>query len=181
MLVIALFAFTAGGGCADPYVESDASRAPASARSPEPVGDAAPPVAVPVRPPTGATHTARSPRRLAATFARQSTNWDWRDPTRPHRALRLLAVGDLRSEFERYRRSAIRDASLRRDRVGSRGRLIAVALSGRGDRRRLVVVTREEAIIDGRSSLEGPRYRVYLGSALRTHGGWGMESWQQQP
>ena len=180
-------------GCSDPYVDEARAptaqprvvRRPRPPNSPSPAQkrsqtDALPPRRAAGRPaPTGGSGL--GPRGLARAFAERSLNWTWRDREAPYRALLALSVGPLREELGRARSAVRRDDTIARDRLGSRGRFVAVDVQGGGRRRRLVVVVREEALIDGRGSLEGPRHRVYLAEAELTGEGWGMRRWAPAP
>lgn len=201
---LALVASALLAGCADPYEDEDKrpgtkptapgttgvrgaaeslepDSKPGERRNPA-TGDVAPPERRPRRGPLGTSRSnAPGPRALAALFAERSLNWDWRDPDAPYRALLPLALDPLRAEMHRARSAVGLDDSLRRDRAGSRGSFVAIDVMGRGPERRMVVVVREEALLDGRGSLEGPRHRVYLAEAKRTSRGWGMSRWAQQP
>jgi hypothetical protein len=204
-LLACLLAAVAGAvGCADPYAddhrrprepgpagqgtvapttaqrEAEAGATRPTGASPGQAGDALPPRRAPAEPLPGGKPAA-DPRALARTFAERSLNWSWRDPEAPYRALAALATGPLRRELARARAAVRRDETIARDRLGSRGRFVAVDVQGGGSMRRLVVVVAEEALIDGRGALEGPRHRVYAGEARRSGAGWGMGRWAPLP
>ena len=61
------------------------------------------------------------------------------------------------------------------------GEFVALAIREEDSVARLVVVTREESLLDGRGELEGPRHRVYLAAARSPPAGWRMTRWERQP
>jgi hypothetical protein len=118
---------------------------------------------------------------LVRGFAERWVNWDWRDAEAPYRALPPVTAGPLRGELARTREAVAADSGLRRQRLGSRGHFVALAIEEGKGARRLVVVVREELLLGGRGELEGPRHRVYLAAARRTAAGWRMTRWERQP
>ena len=179
-------------GCSDPYaapppdVADHATTAP-TALSEQPasrpqVGDAQPPAAPPApvsEPPD--RQAASSPAALARAYAEQAVNWDWRGLADGLRVQRGLAAGPLEAELQRTAASVAVDESLKRDRPGGRGHVLAVAVSGHGAERRVVVVTREQELQRGHATLEGERARVYTGTTRRTQVGWRMWRWEREP
>jgi hypothetical protein len=180
--ILALGAALAFAGCQDPYRSDHAPRAAAqTATASPPATDNARP-----GPPAGrvADVTVRreaTPRRAARAFALDWANWDWRTATSGQRALARLATGDLRAQLRANARSARLDASLARDRPGSRGLVAAISLRTHGTKASGIVVTHEQTYTNGRSNLGGRRYRVYVIRMKREHQGWGVSAWQPQP
>jgi hypothetical protein len=178
-------------GCSDPYAGepprgSPAGRATAAA-TPTPgsgVGDALPAAATPEPQPQGTAAAARgasSPAAVARAHARALINWEWDTLPRQLERARALAAGPLRGELARLAAATRADESLRRDRLGSSGRVVSVAVGGGGATRRLVVVTSEQALRAGRGTLEGARAKVYTATARRTDAGWRIVAWELEP
>jgi len=168
----------ASAGCQDPY--ADSGRQPdvapdTSARHTTRPGPPAPPLA------PGAARRARSPRRAAWSFARLWVNWDWRGVARQQRALARIATGELAQQLRANAGSARIDATLARDRPGSRGTVAAIDLKASGGRATGIVVTREQTYTDGRADLGGRRYRVYRIRLTRDRTGWEVSGWEPQP
>jgi hypothetical protein len=97
------------------------------------------------------------------------------------RHLAQLASGPLASQLRANANSARIDASLARDRPGSRGAIAAVDLTSHGPRSAGIVVTREQSYTDGHADLGGRRYRVYFIRLTREQNGWGVRAWEPQP
>lgn len=174
-------------GCSDPYASAPPEPQPVSSAAEAPVarpevGDAQPPAAPAPRAAEAAdARTGRSPGALARAFATRSINWDWRRLADDLATLRRLSTEPLTAELDRTAASVALDESLKRDRPGGRGRVLAVAISGHGSSRRVVVVTREQALERGRVTLEGKRARVYTGETRLTETGWRMRGWEREP
>lgn len=179
-------------GCSDPYAAPPPDRAdqptssptatPEQAASRPQVGDTQPAAAPPTpisEPPT--RRALSSPTTLARAYAEQAVNWDWRGLANGLRVQRGLAAGPLEAELQRTAASVAVDESLARDRPGGRGHVLAVAVSGHGAERRVVVVTREQELQRGHATLEGERARVYTGAARLTDAGWRMWRWEREP
>jgi hypothetical protein len=165
-------------GCQDPYA-NERARPPKSAtgttsdvQRPGPRAGAIP--ATPQQP-------RRSARAAAQAFAVTWVNWDWRSSEQQQQQLARLAVGELARQLQASAANARRDASLARDKPGSRGALAATNLRVDGRRAQGLVVTREQTYTAGRADLGGQRYRVYRVALLADHKRWGVSSWQPQP
>jgi len=175
LLVVAL------AGCADPYARDRAQPAPEPPpRSGSPSDNARPgPPAAPVTPaPAPAT---ASVRRAARSFAARWVNWDWQHAAGQQRALSRLATGALAEQLRANAASARIDATLARDRPGSRGSIVTTALRANRAQAGGIVVTHEQALTDGHAALGGLRYRVYVVRLRRAPGGWEVSAWQPQP
>ena len=165
LAVTVALATVALAGCADPYAHHHPlPRQPASA----------------VRPPR--TPVASASAAVAArAFAKEWINWDWRSAATQQRHLAQLARGPLADQLRANANSARIDASLARDKPGSRGAIAAVDLTSHGPRSAGIVVTREHSYTDGHADLGGAHYRVYrvrLAAADRT---WEVTTWAPQP
>jgi hypothetical protein len=179
LLVVAL------AGCEDPYTHERTAPSPARtsphAATPSDVDRPGAPPAGPL-PKRPAREPVRTLARDAArSFAWQWVNWDWRTAARRQRALARLASGDLARQLDANAASARIDATLSRDRPGSRGVVAAINVSARGAQASGILVTREQTYTDGRADLGGRRYRVYLIGLKRDHQGWVVSAWQPQP
>ena len=168
-------------GCQDPYARGRApSTHEAAQRRAAPTDSARPgPSAAPLSswsapPPT-------SSRRVARSFAERWTNWDWEHAARQQRALARLATGALVRQLLANAASARIDATLARDKPGSRGTVVTIALRATNVQATGIVVTHEQALTDGRADLGGRRYRVYAIRLRRAPRGWGVSAWQPQP
>ena len=169
-------------GCQDPYASQSARQPtqPTSGPATMPRDDvrpgpsAGPPPAAPQRP-------ARTPRLAARAFATRWANWDWRGAARQQRTLARLAVDELARRLRAHAASARIDATLARDKPGSRGTVTALQLKRAGSRAAGIVVTREQTHTDGRADLGGQRYRVYRIRLHRHRDGWGVSAWEPQP
>lgn len=165
-------------GCRDPYA-NDATTAPSPNRTIageiDRPGPAAGAVAVPQAEP------ARSARAAARAFATRWISWDWRSISEQQRQLARLAAGRLARELEASAATARLDASLARDKPGSRGTVVATELRVAGRLARGLVVTREQTYTARRADLGGSRHRVYLVKLVRSQNGWGVSAWQPQP
>ena len=145
------------------------------------VGDAVPAVGAEPREQPVARDTGRSARSVARAYAQLVINWEWNTLLRQLERATALATGALRTELARTAASARADASLARDRLGSRGHVLSVSARGLGAERRLVVATEEESLRAGRAPLEGPRAQVYTGTARLTGDGWRLTVWERRP
>jgi hypothetical protein len=182
----------ATAGCSDPYADE-----PAEPRAQATASHTASPTAIPPAPEVGDTvprsepsepvvvaidrRARRSPAALVRAYARVGINWDWRTVDDQLERSLVLAGEPLADDLRRTAQDARSDESLERDRPGSRGHVVSVTIQGRGATRRVVVVTREEALRDGRGMLEGARTRVYRGRMRRGRSGWRMVDWQLEP
>jgi hypothetical protein len=180
--ILALGAALAFAGCQDPYRSDHASRAAAqtvTARPPANDSDRPGPRAGGA--PDVALRREATARRAARAFALGWANWDWRTAASRERALAQLATGDLREQLRANASSTRIDASLARDRPGSRGVLAAISLRAHGAKASGILVTHEQTYTNGRANLGGRRYRVYLIRLKREDQGWEVSAWQPQP
>ena len=169
-------------GCQDPYAGDRArSAAPATQGTEATPGDIDRPGPPAGPAPVAATHPSPSVRRAARLFAMRWVNWDWRSVAGQQRALARLALGDLSRALLADASSARVDASLARDKPGSRGTVAAIELKASDRRAAGIVVTREQTYTDDRANLGGPRYRVYLIRLSSELHGWGVSAWEPQP
>ena len=177
-LTVVLLLTVAVVGCRDPYANGRTARSAPSGTiagdidRPGPAAGAVPAL------PDGSAGSARAATRA---FAARWINWDWHSITRQQRQLARLAAGMLRRELRSSARTGRLDASLARDKPGSRGTIVATELRVAGERARGLVVTREQTYTAGRADLGGSRHRVYLLKLVRGHNGWGVSAWQPQP
>ncbi len=169
-------------GCQDPYT-SDRTRAaptPTNGRVATPRDDDRPgPPAGPL--PATAQSLSPSGRRAARSFATGWINWDWRSAASQQRALARLATGDLARQLRANASSARIDASLARDKPGSRGTVAAIELSANHARAVGIVVTREQSYTAGHADLGGQHYRVYRTRLIHERNGWRVSAWEPQP
>jgi hypothetical protein len=175
LLVLAL------AGCADPYARHRAQPGPEPApRAASPSDSARPgPPAAPITPAPGPTRT--SARRAARSFAARWINWDWQHAAGQQQALARLTTGALAEQLRANAASARIDATLARDRPGSRGTVVTTALRASNAEADGVVVTHEQGLTDGHAALGGLRYRIYVVRLRRAPDGWEVSAWQPQP
>ena len=169
-------------GCQDPYGSQSTQQPAQTTRAPAtmPADDVRPgPAAGP--PPAAPQRPARTPRLAARAFATRWANWDWRNVTRQQRTLARLAVGELTRRLRAHAASARIDATLARDKPGSRGSVAVLQLKRSGLRAAGIVVTREQTYTDGRADLGGQRYRVYRIRLNRDENRWAVSAWEPQP
>jgi hypothetical protein len=180
--VIALAAALALAGCQDPYASHHSQPEPAgtATNAPAPSDTAAPgPAATPLA--GGTNHPSRAARNVARSFATRWINWDWRTAAEQQRALAQVASGKLARMLRANAASARIDATLERDKPGSRGTVAAIQLKTSGAVAAGVIVTHEQASTDGHADLGGQRYRVYLIALQRENGEWEVSRWAPQP
>lgn len=146
-------------GCSDPYAHGTSRVTPP-----------------PVRP-----TPAPSASSAARAFALRWINWDWRSAAAQQRALAELAGGALAADLRANAASARIDASLARDKPGSRGTVAIVDVAARASGVGGLVVTREERYTAGHAELGGPRYRVYAIELVRDRARWEVSAWKPQP
>ncbi len=91
------------------------------------------------------------------------------------------ATGALAEQLRANAVSARIDATLARDRPGSRGTVVTTALRANSSQADGIVVTHEQGLSDGHAALGGLRYRVYVVRLARAPGGWEVSAWQPQP
>lgn len=169
-------------GCQDPYGHNQARPARATthhvATTPSDTARPGPSAALP---PAVAPKPSASPRQAARAFAARWANWTWRTASRQQSALARIAVGRLAQQLTANASSARIDATLARDRPGTRGTVAAIDLDVRATRAAGIVVTHEQTYTDGRADLGGQRYRVYLIRLTSHRGDWGVSAWEPQP
>jgi hypothetical protein len=185
-VVIALLAALAALGfgliaCQDPYQTTQPRQPPAPPGTPHARGDAQRPG--PTVPAVSATPAGRDrgARGVVVAFARAWSTWDWRTAADQQHALARLAVGPLAAQLRANAATATRDASLARDRPGSRGRVIAIELRRDEPGVVAVVVTREQTTTDGHADLGGQHHHVYRATLTRSADGWGVSAWTPLP
>jgi hypothetical protein len=181
LVVIAALALV---GCQDPYARdhTESPRAPAQPTTAAPTATERPGRSTTLSPaPDAPAPSSRSARATARAFGSRWVNWDWRTATGQQGALAGLAAADLASQLRANARSARIDATLARDRPGSRGRVLAVQVSTSGGRAAGIVVTREQTLTDGRADLGGARYRVYTIRLVEIRRYWEVSAWTPQP
>ena len=173
-------------GCQDPYAAErrgeDLPRAPESPPAQRPRSDERPP-------PTNERDTApdvgldaqRTPQAAMGAFCAQWANWSWRTIGRQQRRLARLAAGPLAGQLAAEAKLRAQDQALRRDRLGVRGRVVAIDIKRRTSSREAVCVTSEQQEANGRADLEGARHRVYLATVVQTRHGWAVRRWKPQP
>lgn len=169
-------------GCEDPYArkETPAAPGPRTAAVPTP-GDTSRPGPAAGRVPPAAATAPHSARAAATAFAERWVNWDWRSLAAQQRALARLARGDLRAQLRANATQARGDASLDRDKPGSRGTIAAINLRARVGQAAGILVTRERTYTAGHADLGGRRYRVYVVRLVGGREGWGVSAWEPQP
>lgn len=169
-------------GCQDPYAGDLAQPAPRTSPRPAAPSDSARPG--PRAAPLRSSPSSRAPtssRRVARSFVELWTNWNWQHAARQQRALARLTAGALAQQLRANAASARIDAALARDKPGSRGTVVTVALRATDAQATGIVVTHEQALTDGRADLGGRRYRVYVIRLRRAPHGWGVSAWEPQP
>jgi hypothetical protein len=182
LVIAALAQLVAASGCQDPCSDqpSLSSPSPTGNREARPGDISRPGPRIPSPAPATARGS-RSPRRAARSFAVRWVNWDWRTLAEQQRSLAGLATGLLAQRLRANGGSARIDASLARDKPGSRGAVAVIDLRAVGDRAWGVVVTREQSYTGGRAELGGRRYRVCLIRLSRARNGWEVSAWEPQP
>lgn len=165
--VLALAVAVALAGCADPYA-NNGSR-PAQART-RPVAAKSP-----------ASNAEASVRDVAQSFAVRWINWDWRTAANQERQLAQLATPKLARALRANAASARVDATVARDKPGSRGTVAAIELQTARPVAAGLIVTHEQTSTDGHVDLGGRRYRVYLVALKLENGRWGVSRWAPQP
>lgn len=121
------------------------------------------------------------PERVARAFAERWANWDGEHAARQQRALARLATGALSEQLRANAASTRIDATLARDKPGSRGNVVTVALRAASAQADGIVVTHEQTMTSGRADLGGLRYRVYVIRLKHERHGWGVSAWEPQP
>ena len=115
-------------------------------------------------------------------FCAQWANWSWRTIETP--AATAGAPGRRTASQRQLAAEAklrAQDQALRRDRLGVRGRVVAIDVKRGTSTRDAVCVTWERAQANGRADLEGARHRVYLATVALTRNGWAVRQWEPQP
>ena len=142
------------------------------------------------RPPLAGEHDAApsvnseaqgSPRAAVDEFCAQWANWSWRTIERQQRRLAALATGRLARQLTAEAQLRAQDEALRRDRLGTRGRVVAIDVKPGTATRDAVCVAWEEQLVRGRADADGARHRVYLMTVQRTKDGWAIRRWEPQP
>lgn len=154
-------------GCQDPYADNGSR--PQPAHTPAAAG----------KPP--ASNADPSAREVARSFAMRWINWDWRTAADQERGLAQLATPELARTLRANAASARIDATVARDKPGSRGTVAAAALTTTGSVSEGLVVTHEQTFTAGHADLGGRRYRVYLVALALEHRTWGVSRWAPQP
>ena len=186
LLALLLAALVAG--CQDPYsADPGAEHEPAPGQSetaPESEhahGDELAPAArSDDTAPAPRSNAQRTPRAAVEAFCSRWVNWSWRTIARQQLRLAQLATGALARELAAEAGRGVSDETLRRDRLGARGNVVAVAFRPGHATREAVCVAREERLAAGRAELEGA-HRVYLAAVERTRSGWAVRRWEPQP
>jgi hypothetical protein len=170
-------------GCEDPY-RQDAERRdePRPAVRDQSHGGERPPVAREHDSAPAVTSDAQRTRRAAVdAFCSQWVNWSWRTIERQQRRLARLATGQLARQLAAEARLRAQDQALRRDRLGTRGRVVAIDVKPGGATRDAVCVAWQQQLAHGRADAEGARHRVYLTTIQRAGAGWAVRRWEPQP
>lgn len=187
--LIALLLAALVAGCQDPYsadrrsehepAPGQSETAPESERA---HGDELAPAArADDTAPAPRSNARTTPRAAVAAFCAQWVNWSWRTIGRQQLRLAQLATGALARELAAEAKRTARDETLRRDQVGARGSVVAVAIKPGSATQDAVCVAREERLEAGRAELEGGAHRVYLATVERTRSGWAVRRWEPQP
>ena len=93
-----------------------------------------------------------------------------------------LATGPLADQLAAQARLRAHDPTLSRERLGTRGRVVAIDIQRGGRVRAAVCVTWEEQqLAGGRADPQGARHRVSLATVARTPRGWAVRRWAPQP
>lgn len=167
---LALAVAVALAGCQDPYANTGSGSEPPDARTPA------------AKPPAReADASVRSERDVARAFAMRWVNWDWRSAAKQERELAPLATAGLARTLRANAASARTDATVARDKPGSRGVVAAIELNTTGSVSAGLIVTHEETFTDGHADLGGRRYRIYLVTLKLENGRWGLSRWAPQP
>jgi hypothetical protein len=180
--LLALAAALAITGCNDPYTSHSAQRQPTPTRTAPPARSdtAEPGPAAPATTPAVAQRS-RAARSAARSFATRWINWDWRTAASQQRALAKLATGALARILRANASSARIDATLARDKPGSRGTVTAIELKRTQAGAAGIVVTHEQTYTGGHADLGGQRYHVYLVQLHRAPHAWEVRRWAPQP
>jgi hypothetical protein len=181
---VALLAALTLAGCEDPYAHDRADApgtqadhrpaTPSDINQPAPVSELPPEVELDG---SGAS----PPRETTRAFASRWVNWSWKTAAHQQRSLARLADGELARQLLANAQSARIDATLARDKPGSRGTVAAVQLKVRAARAAGIVVTREQTLTDDHPNLGGQRYRVYAIRLVRDRHRWEVNAWTPQP
>lgn len=166
-------------GCQDPYQGND----PLGSTVTTPAAGDTPAAETPRPQPSMAMgeQSPHSPRSAVEAFCLQWANWNWRTLQRQQRRLAAMAVGEFARQLTDEAALRADDRSLRRDRIGSEGTVVAVDVKAGTRERRAVCVARETPMSGARADTLNTRHRVYLATVARTARGWGIRAWQPQP
>jgi hypothetical protein len=94
--------------------------------------------------------------------------------------LASVASGRLRRELAAEAGLRGQDRTLRRDRLGVRGRVVAIDVKRGARTREAVCVAWEEPLANAHMDIEGGRHHVYLATVARTDTGWAVRRWEPQ-
>jgi hypothetical protein len=169
-MALCLFAIgfgAAGCGVTDPYARPHNHRAGNAHKATRARAALPPRSARPLSAPASA-------RAVLTAFARAWTNWSWRTILGSERQRALLATGALRRQLSRDRAGAQADATLARDRIASRGAVLAIDLQRRSP---AYVVVRETQTSAGVEAIGDSAIRVYRARLARTARGWLVAAW----
>ena len=180
-ILVAVAGGAALAGCRDPYANHRANPTPPPQAAAAARDDLSAPLPAARRRPRAPSRPSHAPQAIARSFAMRWINWDWRIAVRQQRVLARLAADDLARTLVANSRSARIDATLARDKPGSRGTVATIDLNQTGTRAAGLVVTHEQTSTDGRADLGGERYRVYVIALRRDSGNWRMIRWAPQP
>jgi hypothetical protein len=173
-------------GCQDPYAAEprgeDARRPGKPPLAERPRGDERP-AAADERDTAPAVRldAQATPRAAVGAFCAQWANWSWRTIGRQQRRLARIAAGALAGQLAAEAKLRTQDQALRRDRLGVRGRVVAIDIKRGTSTRDAVCVTWERQQANRRADLEGARHRVYLATVVQTRNGWAVRRWEPQP
>ena len=182
LLVVSLLTVLLAG-CQDPYDQQAERRdEPRPAARDHARDDERPPLAREHdTAPAVSSDTQGSPRAAVDAFCSQWSNWSWRTIERQQRRLAGLATGRLARQLAAEAQLRAQDQTLPRDRLGTRGRVVAIDINPGTATRNAVCVAWEEQLAHGHADAEGARHRVYLTTVQRTDGGWAITRWEPQP
>ena len=173
-------------GCQDPYRQDaerhgDSRRLATTARERVGGDDRPPPAREHDSAPVVGHGAQRTARAAVDAFCSQWANWSWRTIKRQQRRLARLATGRLARQLAAEARLRAQDQALRRDRLGTRGQVVAIDVKPGRATRDGVCVALEEQFANGRADVEGARHRVYLTTIQRTENDWAVRRWEPQP
>ena len=185
-LILAPVMVALAAGCQDPYRQGAQPRGESRplatpARERARSDDRPPPAGGHDSAPAVSSASQRTPRAAVDAFCSQWANWSWRTIERQQRRLARLATGRLARQLAAEARLRAQDQALRRDRLGTRGQVVAIDVKPGSATRDGVCVALEEQFANGRADVEGARHRVYLTTIQRTENRWAVRRWEPQP